>query len=169
MDAMDAILTRHSIRNYTDKIIPDEEIENLLRAGMSAPSAGDERPWHFIVIRDRSILDAIPRIHPYSHMLKEANVAIVVCGDTNALVHEGYWVQDCSAAAENILIAANALGLGAVWLGVYPTEVRVHALQKLFGLPESVYPLCIIPVGYPSVTRKNEDRLDKTRIHQNKW
>ncbi|HGE70115.1 TPA: nitroreductase family protein, partial [Candidatus Poribacteria bacterium] len=130
MDAMQAILSRRSIRRYTDKPVSDEVVEQLLKSAMSAPSAGNEQPWHFVVIRDRQILNEIPKIHPYSGMLKEAPLAILICGDESLQKYKGYWVQDCSAATENLLIAVNALGLGGVWLGVYPIEDRVVGIRK---------------------------------------
>ncbi|MGQ9515504.1 MAG: nitroreductase family protein [Thermoproteota archaeon] len=120
MDALEAILSRRSIRKYDARSIPDSVVEKLLASAMSAPSAGNEQPWHFVVITDRQILKEIPKYHPYSQMLTSTPMAILVCGDPKLERYKGFWVQDCSAATENILIAANAEGLGAVWLGVYP-------------------------------------------------
>jgi nitroreductase len=169
MDAIDAILSRRSIRRYTDQPVSDETIKELLEAAMSAPSAGNEQPWHFLVIREREILDEIPKYHQYSHMLKDAPVAIMVCGDKRLQKYEGYWVQDCSAATENILIAAQAKGLGGVWLGVYPIESRVTALRKLLGIPEQVTPFSLISLGYPAEQKPRSERYDESRIHQNQW
>ena len=107
---------------------------------MSAPSAGNEQPWQFIVIRQRAILDAIPSIHPYSHMLKEAALAIAVCGDLSFEVYKGFWVQDCSAATQNILIAAHGLGLGAVWLGFYPLQDRVTRAKTIALIAGTCHP-----------------------------
>lgn len=166
---MNTIFKRRSIRKYTDKVISDELIEKVLRAGMAAPSAGNQQPWHFIVIDDREILNDIPKFHPYSAMLKEASHAIVVCGDVNLQRYKGYWVQDCSAATENMLLMATELGLGSVWLGVYPLEERIKGLKELLGLPESVIPLCIIALGYPAETKEPNDRFDATRVHSNRW
>ena len=169
MDAMDAILSRRSIRRYTDQSVSDETIKELLEAAMSAPSAGNEQPWHFLVIRERQILNEIPKYHQYSHMLKDAPVAIMVCGDERLNKYEGYWVQDCSAATENILIAAQAKGLGAVWLGVFPIEDRVIALRKLMNIPEEVTPVSIISIGYPAEEKPPSGRYDTSRIHNNRW
>ncbi len=166
---MDAIFKRRSIRKYTDQPVSEEQIEKVIRAGMAAPSAGNQQPWHFIVIDDRNILLDITRFHPYSQMLKEAGCAIVVCGDTSLERHKGYWVQDCSAATQNMLLAACELGLGSVWLGVYPREDRVEALQKLLGIPENVIPLCIVSLGYPAEQKEPVDRFNPSRIHRNKW
>jgi nitroreductase len=169
MDAMDAILSRRSVRRYTAQPVPEQTIKELLEAAMSAPSAGNQQPWHFVVIKDRSILDEIPKYHPYSEMLKEASVAILVCGDLKSEKHKGFWVQDCSAATQNILIAAHAKGLGAVWLGIYPDEQRADAIRELLDMPGHIVPLSLIPVGYPAEKKPRPDRYDASRIHQNKW
>jgi len=169
MEAMEAILGRRSIRKYTDKAVPEPVINQLLEAGMSAPSAGNQQPWHFIVINEREILEKVTEFHPYAEMLKEANVAICVCADVNLEKHKGYWVQDCSAATENILIAATALGLGACWLGIYPREQRVNGLRSLLGIPDNVIPLSLISIGYPAEQKPPANRYNSTRIHYNKW
>lgn len=169
MDAMEAILSRRSIRSYTQQAVSEQLIEELLKAGMSAPSAGNEQPWQFIVINDRQILDEIPNHHPYAQMLIEAPVAIMVCGDLELEKHKGYWVQDCCAAAQNILIAVQAKGLGAVWLGVYPREDRVKAMRKLLSIPEQIIPLAVIAIGYPAEQKPPANRYDISRIHSNRW
>ncbi len=166
---MKAILNRRSIRRYTDKSVSGEIIEELLEAAMSAPSAGNEQPWQFVVIDDRRLLEAVSAIHPHAWMAKDAQSAILVCGDLKKEVHKGFWVQDCSAAAENILIAATEKGLGAVWVGFYPEEDRVAAARKLLGIPGDVVPLALIPVGYPAQELPPANRFDKTRIHYNNW
>jgi len=169
MDAMKAILSRRSIRKYTNEQVSDSVMKEILEAAMSAPSAGNEQPWQFVVINDREILDAIPQIHPYSQPIKTAPVAIVVCGDLKLEIHKDFWMQDCSAAIENVLIAVQAKGLGAVWLGVYPIKERVEGMQKLLKLPEHVIPLAVIPIGYPAEDKPPTDRFDSSRIHHNKW
>ncbi len=166
---MNSIFTRRSIRRYKEQDISGELIEKIIKAGMAAPSAGDEQPWQFIVIKDKNILNEIHKFHPYSLMLREANCAIVVCGDLSLERMEGFWVQDCSAAAQNMLLMANELGLGSVWLGVYPVEDRVKSLKGLLELPESVIPLTVLPLGYPAERKKPAERFDSTRIHTNKW
>lgn len=166
---MNVILNRKSIRKYKDIKLSDDIVEELLRAGMQAPSAGNEQPWEFVVLRDKEIMKKITEFHPYSKMLLNTNLAIVVCGDKGKEVLKDFWVQDCSAATENILLAAEDKGLGAVWLGVYPIEDIVDALKKLLSLPESVIPLSIIPVGYPDEQRETVSRFNKSRIHYNRW
>lgn len=169
MEAMEAILSRRSIRRYEEGKIPEELIQKMLAAAMSAPSASNEQPWHFIVIDDRRILDEIPGYHPFASMLREASLAIAVCGDLELQNHDGYWIQDCSAATENILLAAHALGLGAVWLGVHPRQDRVEATRKLLSIPENVRPLCLIAVGYPAERKPPSNRYNVSRLHRNRW
>ena len=169
METLDTIFTRRSIRKYTDRVVPDELLTDLLKAAMAAPSAGNEQAWQFIVIRDRAILDAIPKFHPYAAMLKYASVAILVCGDLTLEKHKGYWVQDCSAATQNLLLAAAATGLGAVWTGVYPMEDRVAGMRKLLILPEHIVPLSLVPIGYPAEHPGRSERFDQSRIHRDHW
>ena len=168
-DIMSIIFKRRSIRKYTDKVMPEEIIEKLLRAGMAAPSAGNKQPWHFIVINDRNVLDEIPKFHPSSQMLKEVNHAIVVCGDLALEKANGYWIQDCSAATQNMLLMATELGLGSVWLGVHPIEERVNGVRKLLGIPDGIMPLSVVAIGYPNEVKSPVDRFDTTRIHHNRW
>lgn len=169
MDALEAILTRRSIRKYLKKSISDALIKVLLEAGMSAPSASNLKPWHFVVLTERTILNEIPKFHPYSEMLKEAPLAILVCGDLGIQKQEGYAVQDCSAAAQNILLAAHAKGLGAVWLGIYPREQRISGIRKLLGLPQRVLPISLIALGYPGESKAQERRFNSTKVHTNRW
>jgi nitroreductase len=166
---MDPILSRRSIRKYTRQPVAEDIIEYLLTAAMNAPSAGNERPWHFMAIKDRRILEEIPKVHPYSLMLREAPLAILICGEPTLEKHKGYWVQDCSAATENLLIAATAKGLGSVWLGVYPREDRVKGLRKLLGIPEQVVPFSLIALGYKAEEKGFDNRYDAGRVHQDRW
>lgn len=169
MDAREAIFSRRSIRKYTGQAVPDEVVADLLKAAMAAPSAGNEQPWHFVVVRDRAILDAIPKFHPYSAMLKHADLAVLVCGDLTLEKHQGCWVQDCSAATQNLLLAATAAGLGAVWTAVYPMQDRVAGMRMLLNLPETVLPLSLIPIGYPAEQPGKADRFNAARIHRDRW
>ena len=169
MDAMQAVLTRRSIRKYRQGEVSEEMVLQLLQAAMNAPSAGNEQPWHFMVIRERRILDAIPTIHPYANMLKEAALAILVCGDATLEVYKGFWVQDCSAATQNILIAAHALGLGAVWLGFHPIEQRIASLKQMLSIPEYIMPLSMVSIGWPAEEKTPVLRYRQERVHYNKW
>ena len=127
---MDNILSRRSIRKFLDKPVSDEHITSILRAAMSAPSAGNGQPWEFIVIKNKDILMQVPELHPYAKMAAEAPISIVVCCDTSKKPREGFWMQDLSAASQNILLAANSLGLGSVWCGIYPNEERTKILDE---------------------------------------
>ena len=169
MDAMDAILSRRSIRKYTRELISEKVVKEILEAAMSAPSAGNEQPWHFVVINDPALLHEIPKIHPYSQSVKTAPLAILVCGDLQLEQHKDFWIQDCSAAIQNILLAAHAKGLGAVWLGLYPRAERVAGIRALLGIPDHVIPLAIIPLGYPAEDKPPALRFNASSIHNNRW
>lgn len=170
MDLLEGIFKRRSIRSFVkDEPVEDEKVDMLLKSAMSAPSAGNEQPWHFIVIDDRKILDEVPEIHPYAGMVKSAPLAILVCGDTSLEKHKGFWVQDCSAAIENILLATQGVGLEAVWCGIYPNEARAEAFKEKFVLPENVIPLGIVLIGYSEKEGFKVDRFKEERIHKNKW
>jgi nitroreductase len=166
---LEDILSRRSIRKFTGEPVSENDLKEILTAAMSAPSAGNEQPWHFVVINERGILDEIPKHHPYSAMVREAPLAVLVCADLDLETRPGYWVQDCAAATENLLLAVHAKGLGAVWLGVYPREERVKGLSGLLGLPERVVPFSLVPVGRPAEKKPPADRYDPARIHFNRW
>jgi nitroreductase len=167
--AIDAILTRRSIRKFSGKTINEATIETLLKAAMSAPSAHNQQPWEFVVITDRKILDSIPSFHPYSKMLLQAPAAIMVCGKTEGLPAEGFWPQDCAAATQNILVAANSLGLGSVWLGIYPHLELVEKSRQVCGIPVEITPFCFVALGYPAEEKGPSKRFDPDRIHMNRW
>ena len=159
---MDAILTRRSIRHYTAQPVAEELITGFLKAAMAAPSAGNEQPWEFVVLTERTILDRIPSFHPYAAMLREAPAAILVCGDLAREKHEGYWVQDCSAATENILIAVNEKGLGAVWLGIFPGR---SGCGDCGSFSVSRKPLCRLPWLQSAIPRKRKSLLTGLMLH----
>jgi len=166
---MEAIYKRRSIRQYQQKQVSKEQIKQIIKAGMNAPSAGNEQPWYFIVVDDRKILDNIPTFHPHSKMLYQAPSAIVVCSDISNVKYPEYWPQDCSAATQNILLAIAELDLGGVWLGVYPREDRVKKLQELFGLPGHIIPFSIIALGYPAEQKPPKNIFESYRIKHNSW
>jgi len=163
------ILTRRSIRKYTPESISEKDIELLLKAASYAPSANNYQPWHFIVITEREILDKLSVVHPYAKMLKHAPLAILICGDSNIQEILGYQAVDCSAATENLLLAAHAIGLGGVWLGVYPREQRMKDIKELFSLPENINPMTLVSIGHPAETRPFPERFNKEKIHYNSW
>jgi nitroreductase len=169
MDTLEAIHTRRSIREYLDKPIPEELVTKLLAAAMAAPSARNQQPWEFVVITDKSLLGKTPSINPYTQMAVDAPLAILVCGNLHIETSPGYWVVDCAAAVQNMLLCAHALGLGAVWTGTYPNEERMDGYTELFNLPEHVVPHTLVVIGYPAQQLSPEDRFRPERIHYNSW
>jgi nitroreductase len=163
------IWRRRSVREYTGAPVSGEVVEELLRAGMQAPSARNLQPWHFVVATDRETLSAVPDYHPHASMVPGAAAAVLVCGDTSIQENPGYLAQDCSAATENILLEAVAQGLGAVWLGVYPRPERISWMRKLFGLPGNILPVSLISLGYPAEEPAEEDRFRPERVHLGVW
>lgn len=172
LSVLENIHARTSIRSYLPKEVEEEKIEQLLRAAMAAPTATNRQPWAFIVIKERAVLEELATTLPYTKMAKEAPLAIAVCGDLTKAIEgdgQGYWVQDASAATENILLAAQGLGLGAVWTGVYPIKERVKEVQGILHLPTNVVPLNVIPIGYPAENPLPKDKWKPENIHINRW
>lgn len=163
---LETIFARTSVRNYTDKAVSADTLQLLVKAGMAAPSGRDKRPWEFVVITDRATLDTLASRLPYAKMLVKAPAAIAVLGNVN---QSSYWYLDCSAATENILLAAQALGLGAVWTATYPYEDRMAVVNDVLQIPDSVQSLSVIPVGYPKGNTKPKDKWNESKIHYNKW
>ena len=170
--AINNIMTRTSIRQYTSESVSKADIEMMLRAGMAAPTAVNKQPWHFVVVTDRDQLNALATANRGTGMAAKAPLAIVVCGDMQKTlpgVGQGFWVQDCSAATENILLAANALGLGAVWTGLYPNEERAKAVRDVVKAPEHIVPLCTIVIGHPAEQPKPKDKWKPENVSYNKF
>ena len=163
---LENIAERKSVRKYLNKSVEEDKIDAMVKAGMAAPSGMDRRPWEFVVVTDREALDSMAAKLPYAKMLTNAPLAIVVCGDTT---RSSYWYLDCSAATQNVLLAAEALGLGAVWTAAYPYEDRIDVVRQNTGLPENIVPLCVIPIGYPDGPQKAKDKFDLQRVHRNKY
>jgi len=166
---MQEIINRRSARSYRSDAVTEEQIEQVLRAAMAAPSAGNQQPWEFIVVTDRALLTKITEVHPHSKMLHEAPAAIVVCGNTSREKHSGFWVQDCSAAVQNMLLEATHQNLGSVWLGVYPRQDRVDGVKKLFSLPEQVVPFAVVALGHAKEAPTPVDRFNLDYVHWNAW
>ena len=169
MDTLEALLTRRSIRRYSGRRIDDEIVDKIIRAGMYAPSAVNKQPWHFIKFRDEKIRSAIMDVHPSSAMLARADCCILVCYDETLQHDEGYGPVDCSASTQNILLAAHALGLGGCWVGIYPRQNRMEAMQRIFGLPDHVKAFAIVALGYPDEKKAMPERYRPERIHNEKW
>lgn len=169
MDVLEAIFTRKSIRKFTGEKISEESLKTLLKAGFCAPSAHNKRPWHFVVIRDEATLKAIAKTHPYAKMLPSAGCGIVVCGDKEKEEMAGFIAEDCSAAIENILLAAHGIGLGAVWCGIYPVPQLTKLIENVLDLPENIIPIGMVVVGTKNEEREVNDMYDDDRIHFDKW
>jgi lactoylglutathione lyase len=169
--AVRTLLNRRSVRSFSNESVSPVLVEGILRAAMQAPSAGNEQPWKFLVIRNKNTLQSIPKFHPYANMVPECDVAILVCGDISREKYKGYWVQDCSAAVENMLIAIQSFGLGGVWLGVYPDENRVAAMRSLFKIThEPIVPFALIPVGLPKHAQSETvPRFQKDLVFHDEW
>ncbi len=169
---IETIMTRTSIRSFTDKAVSPDTIEMLLRAGMAAPTAVNRQPWHFVVVNDRAKLNELGGTGRQSQMWQESTLAIVVCGDMDKTVEgpgQTFWVQDCSAATENILLAAHALGLGAVWTACYPVEERMANVSRMLNLPETIVPLCTIVMGYPNEQLVPKDKWKPENVSYNSF
>ncbi len=170
--AIENIMTRTSIRAFTGQSVSSDTVEMLLRAGMAAPTAVNLQPWHFVAVTDRAKLDEMRQANPHAKMLEQAPLAIVVCGDMNKAMEgpgRDFWIQDCSAATENILLAAHALGLGAVWTGGHPIEERVNTLREILQLPENLIPLCAIVIGYPAENPEPKDKWKTENVSYNTY
>ena len=161
------IFARRSIRKYTAEPVAEKSVKTLLEAAMAAPSSSNRKPWHFIVTTDRKKLDRLADAHPYGKMLFQAPLCIAVCGDP--AISEGAWVQDSSAATENLLLAVAALNLGAVWLGVYPREERIAFTRRILEIPETIFPLNLISIGHKAKEKAPRTQYDEARVHREKW
>lgn len=169
MDTLEAIKTRRSVRKFKDKEVSEEDLIELIRASMFAPSAGDEQPWEFVIIDDRELLTQIAQKRSSAHMAREASAAVLICADLSRVEHEDYWEQDCAAATENFLLAVHERGLAGCWVGIYPRDKRVEDFNNLFDLPKQIVPFALLPVGYADENPTQPDRFDATRIRRNSW
>lgn len=169
MDWHDAVFGRRSIRRYTGESVSEESIETLLRAAMAAPSAHNRQPWRFVVIQAPESLQALSQATSYSSMIAGAPLALAICADTTVQENAGYWAQDCSAAMQNLLITAHAIGLGAVWVGVHPLPERVATVREILGLPEPIQVLGLVSIGHPSETKDPSQRFEPEYIHRERW
>lgn len=171
---LENISSRSSVRSYEDRPVPAEMVELMLRAAMSAPSAKNRQPWEFVVVDERAALDALAARLKYAKMLAQAPLAIIVCSETKIVHADGsvsenpFWEHDASAATENLLLAAEALGLGAVWTAASDPE-RAAAVKSVIDMPETVMPLCVVPIGFPAGEERPKDKWNPAKIHYNKW
>ncbi|MCG8533165.1 MAG: nitroreductase family protein [Desulfovibrionales bacterium] len=169
MNILETMATRRSIRKYTDEAISEAQVETLLKAAMSAPSAGNQQPWQFIVMDDKAVLEKVSNLSPYIKFAAKSQLSIMVVGDRSLEKFPGNWMLDCSAAIQNMLLAAHEEGLGACWCGLWPEEDRVVAARELIGAPESAVPLAVIVLGHPDQKLGAQDRFDASRVHKNVW
>ena len=165
--AIENILNRKSVRKYSDKAVEQDKIDTILKCAMAAPSAMNKQPWEILVVTDKEKLEKIAEIAPNAGYSKNSQVTMIVCGDKT--VSEKFWEQDCCAVTENILLAAEALDLGAVWCAVYPFDEKVEAVKQLFNLPENIVPLNIIPMGYPFANEEPKQKYNADKVHTNNW
>lgn len=169
MEAFEVLLSRRSVRNFENQSVDTACVDKILQAAMSAPSAGNQQAWHFIVVTDRDLLNQLGDVHFHAKMCQQAPIAIIPCVDTKLIKHALYWPQDLSAASQNILLAIRAQNLGGVWLGIYPDEDRVQKIKQLFNLSSDIIPFCMIPFGHTSTKQGTVDRFQKDRVHDNHW
>lgn len=167
METFNAIFARRSIRKYQNKALEAEKLTKILEAAMAAPTARNKQPWRFITVQSEEGKNRIMAAHPYSLMLKTAPCAVIVCADKAEATD--FFQQDCAAAIQNMLLSATDLGLGSVWLGVYPNEERTNGICKAFNLPENIIPVGIVVLGYADETKGRENRFDAAKIHKENW
>lgn len=165
------IINRKSVRKFTDEKVTKSDLSKIIKAGMSAPSALNLQPWEFIVFDNPDTIDWMVNLHDYSKMFKTATAGIIVCGDMEKTIDgfEDFWIQDCSAATENILLAIESLNLGGVWLGIYPIEERYQKIIDYFKLPKNIIPFAVIALGHPLIDEKPKNKWDEKKLHWNKW
>ncbi len=167
---MKEIYLRRSIRKYKETPLDESQIKQIIRAGTYAPSAGNEKPWHFIVITKRETLDAITTFHPFTQMLKTAPVAIIACADTSNVKYDGaFWIQDMAAAVQNMLLEATSINLGSCWCGVYPNPIFVEKLSELLDVPSNIIPSAIVALGFADEAREVNERFSEECVHYDKW
>lgn len=171
-EAIENLMTRVSVREFTGEKISAEQIDTLLRAAMAAPSALNKQPWAFVVVTDEMIIAQLGEVLPYSRCSNHPACAFIPCGDLSKTIEgdlAAFWINDVSAATENLLLAAHAMGLGAVWTGLHPDMNRVTMVQQLLGMPEHIIPLCVVPVGIPAEQPAVKDKYNPENIHYNGW
>ncbi len=170
METLKAIMSRRSIRKFKDTPVTDADLKILLEAAMNAPSAGDGRPWHFVVVKDRNKLDTLAdKIDDGNAMFKQAKAAILICGDTSKEGFPGFYPQDCSCAAHNLHLAAHDLGLGSVWIAIWSVPPRINGVKEVLSIPDNVEPFAIFPIGHPDEDLGEEYRYDETLVHYDQW
>lgn len=166
---IDLIISRRSIRKYSDKEIEKESIDKILKSAMYAPSAMNLQPWHFVVFDKKELFEKIIKAIPHAEMIRTADKCILVCGDSSKEKNESWLIQNCSAAIQNILLASHSLGIGSCWIAIHGMPEVLNNVKKEFNLPEENIPIALISLGYPDELVNTEDRFDKKKIHFNGW
>lgn len=166
---LEGIFTRRSVRTFTGEIVDDKTLLTILKAGSYAPSAKNKQPWHFIVVKNKETLEHLSQIHPYIKMVPKAGCAIVVCGNNLEETEKGFVIEDCSAAIQNILLAAHGLNLGAVWCGIYPISKCVKMTRAIFNLDDNIIPIGVVAIGHTKLENKLPDRFNEDKIHYETW
>ncbi|MBY8997842.1 MAG: nitroreductase family protein [Candidatus Thorarchaeota archaeon] len=169
MEILEAIYTRRSIRKFAMGDVSDDTLQKILRAGMSAPNSGGQRLWQFLVVRNQGQMEKVIDAYPYAKMLRDVPIAIIVCFDQSREKYEERWQMDCATASLNILLAAHGLGLGGVWLEIYPIAERVDAIRESFGMPEHVVPFAVFGIGHPAEEKPALDRYEESLVHYDYW
>lgn len=168
METIKTLMTRRSIRTWTNEPVTDGERKIILEAAMNAPSAADARPWHFVTVDDPEVINQFTELGG-TEMLTESTLLVMVCGDPSKEIYPGFWPQDCSCAAQNMQLAAHDIGLGCVWIAIYPLEERVETCRTILGIPETITPFALLAMGVPNEVLSPEYRYDEERVHLNKW
>lgn len=168
METIKAIMTRRSIRTWTNEPVTDGERKTILEAAMNAPSAADARPWHFVTMDDPEVINRFTEMGG-TEMLAESTFMVLICGDERMETYPGFWPQDCSCAAQNMQLAAHDIGIGCVWVAIYPLEERVETCRRILSIPNAITPFAILAMGVPNEVLSPEERYDEARLHHNKW
>ncbi|TWU38300.1 nitroreductase family protein [Novipirellula artificiosorum] len=168
MEAIQALMTRRSIRSWKNEPVTEQQRKTIMEAAMNAPSAADARPWHFVTIDKPEVTKQFTQMGG-TEMLEESTFMVMVCGDESKEIYPGFWPQDCSCAAQNMQLAAHAIGIGCVWIAIYPLDDRVETCRKVLGIPQSITPFALLAMGVPNEVLTPEYRYDEERLHQNKW
>lgn len=168
METIKALMTRRSIRTWTDEPVATDERKIIMEAAMNAPSAADSRPWHFVTMDDPEVIRQFTGMGG-TEMLAESTFMVMVCGDEAKETYPGFWPQDCSCAAQNMQLAAHDIGIGCVWIAIYPIEERVELCRKVLGIPEAITPFALLAMGVPNEVVAPEYRYDEERLRHNKW
>ena len=166
---INAIYNRRSIRKYKQQPVEKEKIQELLRMAMYAPTGRNTQLWEFVVVDDRQLMAKFQAAHPYSSMLSQAPMMLLVCANLERNSIPNYYMGDCGAAAQTILLGAYDMGLGTCWMGIAPSQERIDAVKEIFNMPENIVPFCAIAVGYPDEEKEMPERFDESKIHYNKW